>query len=232
MFPGNPEYSLLPDTRSKFENSDYIYDSPTERLCLPIYLDGNSSGPNPTDESNFISQRQNQWMYFRLNNAFNGEEFYEGFNSSLTPSCFWGSTLSAGKCIVSTDPIIENQNSFFIDPTSDLNTSSNFIFGMLVYPRVSNLSTICMTEEDTNRNYKLLLPGEALQIPITVKYKLGNDGPNNIQEVTKTISFDLRNSLYTDPLNFQISLKAKYSNDLANNVRTIKKIRYNPVIIN
>ena len=75
--------------------------------------------------------------------------------------------------------------------------------------------------------YKLLLPGETLQIPICVKFKLSSE-----QEVQKTISFDLRNSLYTDPLNYQINLKAKYSNSLENNTRKIKKVRYNPVIIN
>ena len=46
------------------------------------------------------------------------------------------------------------------------------------------------------------------------------------------MAFDLRNSLYNDPLNFKFSLKAKYSNSLSNNVRKIKKVRYNPVVIN
>lgn len=245
MFPGNPEYSLLPNTRSKFENSDYITMTGGTGICSPIYLDGNSKGNSISDESNFISQRQNQWLYFRLNNAFNGEDFYKEFNYLPDPDVpipdFYANNILAGN-VSGTTPSITNEESFFIDPTSDFNVDDPlfdqvvFTFGMLVYPRVSNLSAICMTEEDTNRNYKLLLPGESLQIPITVKYKLGNEEINgvnvNVDEITKTISFDLRNSLYTDPLNFQISLKAKYSNDLANNVRTIKKVRYNPVIIN
>ena len=98
--------------------------------------------------------------------------------------------------------------------------------GMVVYPRISNIDDICISNEDNNM-YKLLLPGETLQIPICVKFKLGSE-----QEVQKTISFDLRNSLYSDPLNYQINLKAKYSNSLENNTRKIKKVRYNPVIIN
>ena len=98
---------------------------------------------------------------------------------------------------------------------------------MCVFPHITSQKDICITETDSI-NYKIIYPGESLEIPISVMYSLGND----FKEVTKTMAFDLRNSLYNDPLNFKFSLKAKYSNSLSNNVRKIKKVRYNPVVIN
>ena len=219
MFPGNKNIPVLGNTQSKFENSDYI----TSNICVPIYLD---SYPNANDEiSNFIIQRQNQYMYFRLNNAFNGTKYYEKFvaeNSSELDDKLLGNTL-AGNYDNSTNEV-KRDDAQYIDPT--LYGDYTDMKGMVVYPRISNIDDICISNEDNNM-YKLLLPGETLQIPICVKFKLSSD-----KEVQKTISFDLRNSLYSDPLNYQINLKAKYSNSLENNTRKIKKVRYNPVIIN
>lgn len=105
---------------------------------------------------------------------------------------------------------------------------SNFICGMCAFQHLTNIKDICITESDTSVNYKLLYPGESLEIPISVNYALNG----NNTEVTKTMGFDLRNSLYSDPMNYKFEIKAKYSNSLANNLRKIKKVRYNPVVIN
>ena len=92
----------------------------------------------------------------------------------------------------------------------------------------TDIKDICITESDTSVNYKLLYPGESLEIPVSVVYSLNSE--NN--EVSKIMGFDLRNSLYSDPMNYKFEIKAKYSNNLSNNTRKIKKVRYNPVIIN
>lgn len=228
MFPGNKNITVLGNTQSKFENSDYI----TSNICVPIYLDSYENASNNINDknaiSNFILQRQNQYMYFRLNNAFNGTMYYEEFNASDSVSLnkkLLGNKL-AGNYDNSNNEI-ENKEALYIDPT--LYDDYTDMRGMVVYPRIANIDDICISNEDNNM-YKLLLPGETLQIPICVKFKLSSESSE--QEVQKTISFDLRNSLYSDPLNYQINLKAKYSNNLENNTRKIKKVRYNPVIIN
>lgn len=301
MFPGNYSYEVDYDTQSKFNVEDYIFydrdfsNSNFDGICSPIYVDGydRNTGGN---ESDFIIQRQNQWIYFRRNNAFNGEDFYSFFNTktyidgtkdvwdldsngngvlnenndqaaykaeiynnqALNEDLYYGKTLAGNfvrkkadskktypafinsSCARKIDPTIGtpltyqepvyNSGNKVVGGTGPVLTSGgfDFLFGMVAYPRISNITDICITSEDTNNMYKLLLPGESLQVPICVKFKL----TQNKSEVTKTISFDLRNSLYTDPLNFQINLKAKYSNNLSNNTRMIKNVRYNPVIIN
>ena len=227
MFPGNKNIPVLGNTQSKFENSDYI----STNICVPIYLDSYEDASNDINDkdaiSNFILQRQNQYMYFRLNNAFNGTMYYEEFNASDSVSLntkLLGNKL-AGNYDNSNNEI-ENKEALYIDPT--LYDDYTDMRGMVVYPRIANIDDICISNEDNNM-YKLLLPGETLQIPICVKFKLSSESSE--QEVQKTISFDLRNSLYSDPLNYQINIKAKYSNSLENNTRKIKKVRYNPVII-
>ena len=220
MFPGNKNIPVLDTTQSKFDNSDYI-----SNICVPIYLDSYENASSTI--SNFILQRQNQYMYFRLNNAFNGAMYYEKFSASSSDSLntkLLGPTLAGNYDDSNEIKEIKTTDAQYIDPT--LYGDYTDMDGMVVYPRISNIDDICISNEDNNM-YKLLLPGETLQIPICVKFKLSSE-----QEVQKTISFDLRNSLYTDPLNYQINLKAKYSNSLENNTRKIKKVRYNPVIIN
>ena len=98
---------------------------------------------------------------------------------------------------------------------------------MLIFPHLTSVKDICITEEDSI-NYKIIYPGESLEIPITVRFALTSTN----KEVSKVMAFDLRNSLYNDPLSFKFEVKAKYSNSLANNIRKIKKVRYNPVVVN
>jgi hypothetical protein len=312
MFPGNPAYEVDYNTRSKFDAKDYIKYNETRKpgviadyygICSPIYLDGKTDKIDPSD-TNFILQRQNQWIYFRINNAFNGEELYEFFdrdkylskdnsgnvnkkpvwdldkngdgiigdasayevpiydNEKLCDEVFMSKKLAGNfyyKGAAHYDDgspypsFINARNQTMIDPTIGIpltyqepviNGSGvvtggtgpvltsgegvEFLYGMCVYPRISNLEDICISSADNNNMYKLLLPGESLQIPICVKFKL----TQNKSEVIKTICFDIRNSLYSDPLNFKVSLKAKYSNNLSNNTRMIKNVRYNPVIVN
>lgn len=298
MFPGNPYYNVDYKTRSKFDAKDYIKykENPTpgasddyNGICSPVYLDGKTDKVDASD-TNFILQRQNQWIYFRINNAFSGQELYDFFNRTpyqngtirvydldsngdgitgdtsyynmpvykndkLCDDLFMSKKLagnfrSAGEgkypdgrpypafintvCQNMIDPTIGIPLTYKEldadgNPTGPIKTTGSveFLYGMCVYPRISNINDICISNEDNNM-YKLLLPGETLQIPICVKFKLTQDK----QEVIKTISFDLRNSLYSDPLNYQITLKAKYSNNLSNNTKKIKKVRYNPVVIN
>lgn len=240
MFPGNPSYPMNEKTKSKFDSNGYINTTGPSAsgaigICAPIYLDNNKL--TFSNESKFIVQRQNQWIYFRRDDIYNGEAFYTEFNSNDVKKLFLEDKLAGNYTKINRttgdkiqDYITEHQAQF-MDPTLYL-TSGTDIFekGMVVYPRISTIEDICISSQDNNNMYKLLLPGESLQIPISVKFKLTDQ--DSAIEITKTIGFDLRNSLYSDPLNFKFTLIAKYSNDLSNNTRVVKNVRYNPVVIN
>jgi hypothetical protein len=98
--------------------------------------------------------------------------------------------------------------------------------GMCVFPHLSTIKDICITEMDSV-NYKIVYPGDSIEIPLTVMFTLNE----TYDRVTKTMSFNLRNSLFSDPINYKFDIIAKYSNDLSNNTRRVKKVRYNAVIV-
>jgi hypothetical protein len=205
MFPGNYNDALIDTTRSKFENSDFVNGG----ICVPLYIDS---------KNNFIPQELNQWIYFRIKDPYTGDMYYTSATNNLMGDKLCG--LHSNYNIVS-DNILPTL------PTTPPLSSTKF--GMCAFQHLTDIKDICITESDTSVNYKLLYPGESLEIPISVVYSLSADTNN---EVVKTMGFDLRNSLYSDPLNYKFDVVAKFSNSLSNNTRKIKKVRYNPVIIN
>jgi hypothetical protein len=200
MFPGNYNDPLTTDVKSKFENTDFV----DSNICVPLYIDANAAG------SKFIPQALNQWVYFRIQDAYTGNDYYIDTNNLMG------------------DKLCGKYDGEKIEYTDILPTLSSSVFGMCAFQHLTDIKDICITESDTSVNYKLLYPGESLEIPISVVYSLNI----NNSEVVKTMGFDLRNSLYSDPMNYKFEIKAKYSNNLSNNTRKIKKVRYNPVVIN
>lgn len=86
--------------------------------------------------------------------------------------------------------------------------------GMVLYPCVSTKYDLCINSDDT-RSYMMLNPGETKCVPFMCIYKVVNQNAS----IEKTISFDLRNSLYGDPINYTFTVVAK------NNSSTIDKLQ-------
>lgn len=224
MFPGNYNYVVRPkEPQSKFDNTDYIREFSGKEssgkyegsggyygYCVPIYSDEKPASEKNKD--NFTPQVQNQWLYFRINDPYNGNNYYTTEESGTINNKIYG---------VHRKGIITSSEKKKLYPTN-LKDGAMYIF-----PHVSNTKEICITESDS-LHYKLLQPGEALQVNIHTVYKLSKTNSN----IEKTLCFDLRNSLYTDPMTYKLKIKAKYANDLSNNMRKIKKSRYQPVVIN
>ena len=239
MFPGNYNDVITPTSRSKFDNLDFIDNvitADTNLICVPLYLDARSSNIP------FTPQVYNQFMYFRIKDAYNNELYYtdgtiDNTNNDLSSDSSDSSSSEHinildyytnkiyGYCDENYN--ITDESAVIIYPKFFEKTIANNGCGMCIFPHLTNIKDICITEND-NINYKVIYPGEFLEIPITVMYYLDE----NHQEVMKTMGFDLRNSLYSDPLNYKFDVIAKFSNSLSNNTRKVKKVRYNPVIIN
>jgi len=212
MFPGNYYEVVKNTTQSKF-NPEIVSNN---TLCIPLYLDSRAKNIP------FISQVQNQWAYFRISDAFNGDFLATQYNDE--------SDYKNRKIIGYHDdkydipePIAKNIYPEFFD-----DIVKSYGGGMCLFPHLADIKDICITNND-NAHYKIIYPGESVEIPLNVMYSLTEEQGN---EVSKIMEFDLRNSLYNDPLNYKFELKAKYSNSLANNARKLKKVRYNPVVIN
>ena len=193
-------------------------------ICVPIYVDAEEKNVTETNnKSPFLVQQQNQWLYFRVADIYNNVPFYKNAKGNNGDN----------EDFYSDDKIVGYHDNYKITSAIAKTIYPEFFIaekynaGMCVFPHVTDIKDICITENDSI-NYKILYPGESVTVPITVMYSLTTDK----KEINKTMSFDLRNSLYNDPLNFKFELRAKYSNDLANNVRKNKKSRYNPVVVN
>jgi hypothetical protein len=175
-------------------------DISSNALCVPIGV-----ADTTIAESGFIPQVFNQWIYFRLNSPFDGNIYYtNAFDNYM-------SMYNFGGCIVNGADISINDNLAVIHSGGVLVNSS--IYGLSVYPIVNSTTDICINAQN-GAQYKIIGPEEALTISFDVKYKLSTGS-----DCKKTILFDLRNSLYTDPITYRFTVSAKNSSTTKPKVR-------------
>ena len=76
--------------------------------------------------------------------------------------------------------------------------------GSLIYPYSMIQDEFVMG--DSNHAYITLNPGETKSFQVFFEYKIKED-----DETSKTIAFDLRTSLYNDPITYEVTVNAKYA---------------------
>ena len=76
--------------------------------------------------------------------------------------------------------------------------------GMVLYPQVTTKYDLCINSDDA-KSYILLNPGEVKTVPLLCTYKVTAQNAS----IEKTMSFDLRTSLYGDPINYVFTVVAK-----------------------
>ena len=90
----------------------------------------------------------------------------------------------------------------------------------------------CYTRELTSKQlYKIIKPKESIVLPLIFEYKLADDKNDHI---SKTISFDVRTSLYNEPTNFKVAIKANKAEQLEEKVSHARKQitgKYKAVVI-
>ena len=141
-------------------------------------------------------QTQNQFLTFRTNDAWTGESYY---------------TISANP----KDDNLQNATKklFELDNTNNI--------GMIAYPYLSSALGLCI-ESDSNRSYMTINPGESVIVPIMCSYIVNETD----KFIKKTISFDLRTSLYTDPINYSFTIVAKNSASIQDKLNNTNKKRF------
>ena len=171
MFPGSRETTINNLKSTKYDKGDYCNSSEGVWLAYPSYDGGSGSiGVTGTD---WILQRANQWLTFRVRDAYDGTKYYES-----------GSQFSANGILSSSknyQDLISTNN----DPV------------MTIYPFLSE-SNALQLNNDSTRSKLVLAPNEAVVVPLNIRYKASESG------IYKYISFDLRPSLFSDPVNYLI----------------------------
>ena len=197
MFPGAYTQVLHPNATSKFDPEDYVFTN----------LDNNNQPTDGvwmlTDDPNedTVLQHHNQWMYWRIKSVYDGSFYYDNGNAN---------TISSNKISASKIAIPKKWTS-----TTQIGTAASSTY-MTVYPYIGDLTAICI---DANDKYKVLNPGESISIPLSVYYYFGN-AAGTTQHLDCTMSFDLRTSLYTDPVNYTFTIGV---GNTSNVYRTVKR---------
>lgn len=191
IFPGSD--SSIINLKTKYDRDDYILNNKCVKVCY-----------KNKGVTNIINQYGNQFMAFRVRDAYNGEEYYaEGDQSKSN--------------LLSLDEIMCSEG------------YSNVESRAWMYPMLNSKNALAINEN--NGKYKTINPDSSIIVPIVFEYMV--DAKNTIH---KTMSFDLRTSLYNDPTNYTFTVTAKYQNTaidkvLSNNVMISDNIKFNTSIL-
>lgn len=99
--------------------------------------------------------------------------------------------------------------------------------GMTIYPYVTTKYGLCIDSNDI-RSYVVINPGEELIVPMLCSFIASE--PNSV--IKKTISFDLRTSLYNDPINYTFSVVGKNTTTMQDILVTANRKRFWNRLIN
>lgn len=207
MFPGAISSNLTSLTKSRFDPNDY---------CVN-YLERNSKGEtivrdlrgvwmecvsnnnlNPTHDfvadsqpaTNLCNQHLNQFLYFRINNPNDGTNYYES-----------GKQWNVDNVMSLDKPESASDNNV-------LKTNSEV--GASLVPFLNNINNITIP---TGTNKKVLKPGESVSIALDFRYLLSSVDEKN-RSIEKTMSFDIRTSLFAEPINYTFKVCANFYDTL------------------
>lgn len=207
MFPGAMSSNLTSVVKSRFDPKDYCVD----------YLERNSNGEtivrdlrgvwmecfskNNLDSThdfvapsqpaiNFCNQHLNQFLYFRINDPNDGTEYYKS-----------GAQWDIDN-VLSLDRPISPMNSKVLKMNGDIGAS--------LLPMLNDIKDITIP---TGTNKKVLKPGESVSIALDFRYLLSTVDEKN-KTIEKTMSFDIRPSLYADPINYTFKICANFYDTL------------------
>lgn len=189
MFPGSRSLTIneLANIKSGLDIYDYVGDSKRE-------LDDEDEKFEPKygvwlnyfedNEDKLSLQTANQFITFRIKDINDGTPYYVKNKWSQS-----GKTLSLEK---------DNTKYTSKKPGGDL---------AFMYPKIQDKYSLCL-DSDNIGSYMTLSPGTIILIPIVFEYRIENQ---NTKSISKTMSFDLRTSLYKDPITYTFRVTAKHS---------------------
>lgn len=184
LFPGSRDVYLseLAESRSKYDLSDF-YESGSEITEQGVaYLNTDSED----DIFGIREQRCNQFLVFRLANPFTSQLIWD--ESSLSESEY-SQTLKDQETLLNTTEVSDDESWVFAAPLEQTDYQ------------------LCI-DSDSTTSKVTIAPGGSLNIPIIVRYYMESD---TSAEACYQMGFNIRNSLYTDPLYYQFTFNARYA---------------------
>lgn len=197
-------YSLFPGSRDVILN-----DSKSTFVNLKDYCGGRDSNTGVwiaydntiAQVMNTKLQTQNQFITFRINDAWNGTEYYSA-DAAVTTDNVQSST-GLGRVLK------EDENA------------------LVIYPYLTNTQSLCLNNDNV-KSYIIIRPGEEIVVPMYCEYVVSK----SLQHIKKTISFDLRTSLYTEPINYSFTVNASNAISVQSILASTNRTNYWNKILN
>lgn len=203
IFPGNRD-TAINDSQSMFaKKEDYsVTDS------------SNGQSMFAKEEDNIITVDKNNggvWFKYKTSLKEDNEknEKLQTCNQFVTfrVNDIWTRDIYYKKDASVTDNNVQN--------SQRIESVKNDTTAMSIYPYLDSEYGLCINS-DSIKSYIIINPNEEINIPIYCEYSCKND-----EKIEKTISFDIRTSLYSDPTNYAFKVIGKY--DLTVSDRIINK---------
>lgn len=172
------------------------------------------------NKNNYCSGEKSGVLFKYING--NDESVLQSQNQFIT---FRINDVWTGTKYYDSDALIDTINVQNFNNIGKINATDNL--GMVIYPYVSTKYGLCI-DSDSSKSYVVINPGEELIVPIHCEYIAKQ--PNTAIE--KTISFDLRTSLYTDPINYSFKVIGKNSASVQDELTLMNKKRLFDRLVN
>lgn len=169
------------------------YDDGTKQKLLGPVVVFTTYKDNDNTYPKAFPQRANQIITYRRTNPYDGSALD---SNTQTPYSYDSSHDESG------------------NNTSLINTEC----GLSVWPVCTSKYGMCLNSDAVNSKLTLA-PGEQISFALQVEYKLNQ---SNHSQFTNTIGFNVRNSLYLDPLYYQIKFVAKYNQSVTDTLSSAK----------
>lgn len=205
IFPGSKDSLLREAKNYKFEISDYITQDDVKSGVLILSKDKtqqstqNTQSPQDTSKKTYDRMRaseqvQNQWITFRTKSPWGDKVYYSdkgAVNGETMPDVLDGYEWKPNTG-TEDEPKITKLN------------------GSLIYP-------YSIIEDEfviLGNNYLTIDPNTSRSFQMFFEYDLSktDDTSDPMDSTSKTIAFDLRTSLYSDPITYEITVGAKQIN--------------------
>lgn len=211
MFPGARTVWLYDATYHRFEKKDFVANlnnKDPEKVSYNGPDIVNTAKRTKNEETKVISypQRMNQIITYRATNPYDSSPLGMPGEPYLEKGFFEKNIVDDQGNII----IARGSDGLWQKEASEDQFPKTFAH---VFPQCPSEYGMCLTSDATNARLSLA-PGESVSFQLWVEYYVtskDDNAKNTKSQEEFTIGFNVRNSLYTEPLYYQLRFIAKYN---------------------
>ena len=200
IFPGSRTTPIneLKHIKSGINREDYVPAKDDGDTGVYLNYMGVEEGDSEGEVKSLLSlQTANQFITFRINDINDGRLYYKS-----------GDQKSSNYLSTDKDYIMHGDKEIRDD------------YYAFMYPKLNDKYSLCMDSNNIG-SYITLSPNSSILIPVVFEYKLKGDRKDQIY---KTMSFDIRTSLYKDPVTYTFRVTAKRQSSMQDKVIESNKV--------